>query len=193
MGAVKDGRAVAEPDRAIPSGAAQMYDAMEPSGSEDPEPSSVTVSPSFTVWSGPASDVGARLEGGCCCGGGCWGGVGTFLTVMVTVSVSDSRPSETVSVNTYWVSDETKGAVNDGRAVSAPCRGMPAGSTVQWYDMASPLGSDEPVPSSLTAEPSFTVRSVPASAEGGMGSVRANCRSLPVPNREAPDAAMLMV
>ena len=79
------------------------YDRESLSGSVEPLPSRVTVTPSFTVWVLPASAVGGRLAA-------------TLSTMMVTVSVSvPPFPSDTVRVNVTVSPDaSTSGAVNVG-------------------------------------------------------------------------------
>ena len=103
-GAANDGVAVLAFRSVMPCGAAQTYDMVLPSGSEEDDPSRVTVAPSGTDWSLPASAAGGWL---------------TFRTVTVIVSVSVAAPSETARVMVYGVSDVTEGAVNDGVAALA--------------------------------------------------------------------------
>ena len=70
---------------------------------------------------------------------------------MVTVSVEERPPAVTVSVR--MISPAVAGAVNDGVAVVAPVRliVLPEGFA-QEYDIVSPSGSEEPLPSRDTVE-----------------------------------------
>ena len=61
MGAIKDGVAVLAPLSVMAGGAVQAYVSSSPSGSDDEEPSRLTVALSFADWSAPASATGARL------------------------------------------------------------------------------------------------------------------------------------
>ena len=124
-----------------------------PSGSVEPEPSRVTVSPTFTVWLFPASAVGARL---------CW------TTRMVTVSISESSTlSVMVSRNTRV--SALPGATNVGDdTVWLDIVTMVPDIWLHEYDMASPSGSVEPEPSRVTVSPTFTVWFAPASVVGGL-------------------------
>ena len=71
------------------------------SGSDEPEPSSVTVAPSMTVWSAPALATGALL-----------GTASVLRTVTVTVSTAGwMRLSVTVRRNWSAVSEADSGAV----------------------------------------------------------------------------------
>ena len=84
-----------------PAVCVQAWLRLSPSGSELPEPSSVTVVPSSTAWSAPAAAVGFRF---------------TCRTVTVTSSVALSEPSLTVNRNVSTVLTVTSGAVNVGDA-----------------------------------------------------------------------------
>ncbi len=107
------------------------YDVSSLSGSVDAEPSRVTVSPNRTVRSAPASDTG-----------------GLFNTVMVTVSVDVSYPSDIVSSNVHIPA--LSGAVNVGFGIvlSESVTAVP----VVWfhmYDIISPSWSLDAEPSSV--------------------------------------------
>ena len=130
------------------------YDRESLSGSVEPLPSRVTVTPSFTVWVLPASAVGGRLAA-------------TLSTMMVTVSVSvPPFPSDTVRVNVTVSPDaSTSGAVNVGAGPVRVIVGVL--SLSHEYDRESLSGSVEPLPSRVTVTPSFTVWVLPASAVGG--------------------------
>ena len=61
---VGDDMVESESVTAVPDAWLHEYDKVSLSGSLEPVPFSVTVSPVSTVWSAPASDMGARLTGG---------------------------------------------------------------------------------------------------------------------------------
>ena len=158
-GALKVGAAVAAPVSNTvgePPVWDQAYVRVPPSGSLLALPSSVTVAPCGTRRSGPAFAVGAGLSS----------------TVTVTVSAAEARPpgSVTVRLKVRSVSAVTLGAVKVGHAVAAPVRftvGEPP-VWVQAYVSVWFSGSLLPLPSRLTAAPSRTVRSSPASAVGAV-------------------------
>ena len=153
-GAVNVGVAVVAPVRVIvpPEVFAQEYVIVSPSsGSEEPLPSRDTEELGATRWSFPAFAVGARD------------------TVMVTVSVASSPPSDIVRVKTK--SPEVAGAVNDGFAAVLldNCTVSPE-SCAQEYDIISLSGS-LPVPLRVTTLLVGTVCVFPASAVGSLDTV----------------------
>ena len=125
-----------------PAVCVQAWLTLSPSGSELPEPSSVTVAPSSTVWSGPAAAVGARF---------------TCRTVTVTSSVALREPSLDVRRNVNVVSSVTSGAGNVGDAALASLS-VTVGPAVcvHEYVTSSPSGS-LPEPASVTVVRSSTV------------------------------------
>ena len=107
VGAKKLGVAVVAPVSVtvgLPPVWLQRYLIASPGGPLDSVPSRFTKSPSFTVWSGPAS------------------GAGPNSTVTFTISVALAPPAVTVSSNDSVVSVVTIGAVKLGLAVVAPVR-----------------------------------------------------------------------
>src|SRR5919112_3224772 len=110
-GAVNDGVALLASLNvaAVPAVWVQAYVNVSLSGSELPEPSSDTVSPSLTVWSEPALAVGS------------WFTI-TLSTVTSTLSAVEVPPSLSVTVSAkvkVSPSAPTSGAVNDGVALLA--------------------------------------------------------------------------
>ena len=134
-----------------PGALAQEYVRELPSGSDDLEPSSLTVVPNPTFRSLPASALGAE-------------DTVVVATVIVTVSESELVPSDTVSVKV--ISPVVVGAVNVGfTAVLLESITVAPGFN-QEYTRGSFSGSEEPEPSSVTVSPGATSRSSPASAVG---------------------------
>lgn len=76
----------------------------------------------------------------------------TFRTITTKVSVSASRPSDTVRVNVMSVVDVTPGAVNIRFGPDRVIRGML--SLVHEYVRASESGSLEPEPYRVMPTPS---------------------------------------
>ena len=119
---------------------AQRYVIVPPSGSEEREPSSVTVSPNATFWSCPACAIGA---------------IGPLVTVMVTVSVAEFVPSDTVSVMIIF--PVVVGAVNVGFCVMGLVSETDEPDVrSQEYERESPFGS-VPEPLRVTVAPGATV------------------------------------
>jgi len=149
-GAVNVGLAIDESDSVteLPVGFSQEYDIVSPSGSEEPLPSRDTEELGATRWSVPAF-----ATGGC-------------DTVMVTVSVVVSPPSDTVRVKVKVL--EVPGAVNVGFAavVLESVTESPAVCS-QEYDIESLSGS-LPVPLRVTTLLVGTVCASPALAVGGL-------------------------
>ncbi len=109
-------------------------------------PARVTVAPSRTVWSVPASMDGGSL----------------FSMVTITLSATVLGPSVTVSVNVTFVSDVTAGALKVAvRAAESDSVMARSESCVQPY--VRELPSSVAVPARVTVAPSRTVWSVPAS------------------------------
>ena len=128
----------------------QAYVSVWFSGSLLAPPLSVTVAPSTTVRSAPASAVGAVFA----------------CTVTVTVSAVDVLPPA-VTVRLKVSVEAAAGAVKLGFAVVAPDSVTVVPPVwAQAYVSASPSGSLLLLPSSATEAPVATVRSVPASAVG---------------------------
>ena len=145
-GAVNVGDDTVVLESMMPPGADHKYVRVSPSGSDEPEPFNVTVSRSEAVWLEPALATGARLA---------------WLTDIVTVSVSDSVPSETVSLNTNVVG--LAGAVKVGDdAVELDRVTVVPEVWVHEYDIVSPSMSEEPVPFRVTVSPVDTDWPVPA-------------------------------
>ena len=122
---------------------------MLPSGSDEPEPPSVTLSPDETlVLSAVAMAVGGWLSAG-------------FSIVTATVSVSMAPSSSvTISVKTRVTVSVTSGAVNVGFSAAGFDNGtvLPVVSVwVHSYDSMFPSESDEPEPSRLTNTPVLTL------------------------------------
>ena len=114
MGAVKLGFEGISKLSIIPSGAVHVKVSGSLSGSEEPEPSKVTKSPSSTDWSSPALATGATLTG---------------FTVMTTSSAGESTvPSLTTKENRKSVSAKTSGAVNVGLSTVAELNVIPDGA-----------------------------------------------------------------
>ena len=116
-GAVKLGVAVAAPVSVtvgLPPVWLHEYSSGQPTAGLEPLPSKLTASPSYTVWSGPASATNK-------------GETVPADTVTFTVSVSLSgnsvpAPNVTVRLNVSVTSAVTSGAVKLGVSVAAPVR-----------------------------------------------------------------------
>ena len=120
-----------------------------PPGSLLPLPFSVTVAPSATVWSLPASAVGAAS------------------TVTVTVSAALSFvPSFTVRLKTRSVLAVTSGAVKVGAGDRGAAQRHRRGSRLRPGQVSVAPSGSVALPSSVTETPSCTVWSLPAFAVG---------------------------
>ena len=121
----------------VPVRYSHEYVRVSPLGSEDPEPSSVTVAPSSASRRPVATATGSSDS--------------LSVTVIITDALFSSLPLLTISVKVSGVSSFTTGVVND--AVSSLIDRLTAGVPAVWlhvYVRVMPLGSEEPEPSSVT-------------------------------------------
>ena len=113
-------------------------------------------------------------------------------TDMVTVSVPDKEPSETLRLNVNVAGPV--GAVNVGNDTAEFERVTESPSVwVHKYVMMSPSGSDESEPSNVTVSPDDTVWFAPASAVGARLPSTVIETVLPSPNSCVPLASTLIV